>query len=69
VPVEGALAAARTAGEADVATVQDHRDGEGNPGLPRHQGHEIALDPDRVVVPRQPQSPRDAGDVGVDDDA
>src|SRR6187399_2043585 len=43
--------------------------GKATPILTRHELHEVALDLDRIALPREPETLRETGDVRVHDDS
>ena len=53
---------------ADAAAVPDQQVREAGPVGARHEPDEVALDLDRILLPRQPEPLREAADVRVDDD-
>jgi hypothetical protein len=48
--------------------VQDERDGREDPLRAREERHQVALDPDRILVPRQAEAAGDPMDMRVHDD-
>ena len=63
-----ALAALRTSGDADLSPVVDQPVRELNPLRRRQQLLQILLDLDRIGLLRQPQQPRDAFHMRINDD-
>ena len=56
VALERAAEAGGLAGVADLPPVQDHGMAEPDPGFPRHERHEVALDLIRVGLIAQPHA-------------
>ena len=65
---QDARVASRLAGVADAPPVPDQEMRKPVPVGARHDLDEVALDLDRIVLPRQPEPLRDPPHVGVDDD-
>ena len=61
--------AQRAARVADPAAVPDQQVREAAPVRPRNELHQVALDLDRILVPRQPEALRKPAHVRVDHDA
>ena len=66
--VDDADLAARPARIAHPAAVPDQQVWEDVPVAPRNQAHQVALDLDRVVLPREPEPLGQPSHVSVDDD-
>src|SRR2546428_2215123 len=66
---ERAVRAVRLAGVADPAAMEDQAVRDTDPAVARDEGHQVALDLDRVVVLRQTQAPREPPDMGVHGDS
>ena len=65
---EHALLAARAARVADAPAVPDQQVREAAPVRARHELDQVALDLDRILLPRQPEALREPAHVRVDDD-
>jgi len=59
-----ALGALRLAGLAEGPAVLDEEEVEVEPVLAGHEGHQVALDLDRVVMAAQPEPPREGARRG-----
>jgi hypothetical protein len=59
----------RVARDADAPAVPDEQVRENAPVLERHEALQVALDLDRVFLPREAEPLREAPHVRIDDDA